>query len=211
MDNPFVSRAVPLLDQDQLSERESVNSTLVDAEVPSLPSSFTARPSPVISASTSASLRSLQTFACTHPLAAAARKRHEQSRDHPTRVHPVDQHVLPPIPEDIPLYEQIKLYITQHHMQDIRRALSDSVTDRIQTGATISKYVICLQIDPVMLLQSCSRLGNQILRDIDAIEPECHVICCQMLQSLLGGENMLMHEQVRLCLRLLYVPTAARE
>ena len=68
-----------------------------------------------------------------------------------------------------------------------------------------------MQVDPVILLETCSKLGNQFLDDIDSVEPEFHVVCCQLLQFLLGEDSTLLYEQVRLSLRLLYLPAAARE
>ncbi|GJJ77003.1 hypothetical protein EMPS_09362 [Entomortierella parvispora] len=202
--------AVPVLEQDRDSDSGFSHSTLVDAEVPVLSSDATFPSSR--SSDVTATIQSLrERFICTHTLSKTARKRHEQTRDHPDRIHPADKHVLPPDPESLPLQEQIRMYITMYHMADIRRALADSVKDKIETGATIPKYVIRVQVDPVILLETCSSLGNQVLDDIGSVEPEFHMICCQLLQFFLGQESILLYEQVRLSLRLSYLPTAAQD
>ncbi|KAI7819227.1 hypothetical protein BC939DRAFT_268038 [Gamsiella multidivaricata] len=148
---------------------------------------------------------------CTHPLAAKARKQHEQSRDHPDRVHPADRHVLPPDPEQLPLQEKIKLYITQYHMPDIHKAMVESIASKAESGATISHYVVRFQIDPIQLLQCCSNLGNQFLGDLDSVMPGFHLVCCQILQQILGEDNVLLGEQVRTTVRVKYLPSVFQE
>ncbi|KAF9133491.1 hypothetical protein BGW39_009681 [Mortierella sp. 14UC] len=80
------------------------------------------------------------------------------------------------------------------------------------TGASISRYVIRMNVDPIELLQTCSSLGNQFLCDIASVEPDVHLVCCQILQQYMSlDEKFLLAEQVRLCLRLKYLPPSFRE
>ncbi|KAF9965125.1 hypothetical protein BGZ70_005374 [Mortierella alpina] len=103
--------------------------SLFDGEVPSLASrSSTAAPSSL--ESSLASLR--QQFACTHSLATKARKRFEQTRNHPDRIHPADEHILPPDPEQLPLQVVVKLYIEQYHLSSIRRAMVECVMNKVK-------------------------------------------------------------------------------
>ncbi|KAI8600772.1 hypothetical protein EDD21DRAFT_444259 [Dissophora ornata] len=211
--------------QDPISNKDSGYSSHLDAEVPSLPSFPSAASSLLTSASLSSStiapdatfdikstIASLRgRFMCSHPLAAKARKRHEQSRDHPDRVHPADKHVLPQDPEQLPLQKKVKLYLTRYHMSDIRRAMADSIASQAQESATISRYVIRLQIDPTELLQCCSSLGNDFLSDLDSVAPDFHLVCCQILQQMLGEDKALLSEQVRLSMRIKFLPSVFQE
>ncbi|KAF9546347.1 Minichromosome maintenance domain-containing protein 2 [Mortierella hygrophila] len=89
--------------------------------------------------------------------------------------------------------------ITQHHMMDIRQAISESNTTKVETGGSVSRYVIRMTIDPLELLQTCANLGNKLLCDIESIEPDVHLVCCQILQQFMSlDENSLMAEQVRM-------------
>ncbi|KAF9573688.1 hypothetical protein EC968_008204 [Mortierella alpina] len=103
--------------------------SLLDAEVPSLVSRSSAAPPPSLESSL-AFLR--KQFTCTHSLATKARKRFEQTRNHPDRIHPADEHVLPPDPEQLPLQEVVKLYIEQYHMSSLKRAMAESVTNKVK-------------------------------------------------------------------------------
>ncbi|KAG0274289.1 hypothetical protein BGZ95_009935 [Linnemannia exigua] len=97
-------------------------------------------------------------------------------------------------------------------MTDIRRAIAESNTTKVETGGSFSRYVIRVNIDPIELLQTCSSLGNLLLCDIEAIEPDIHLICCQILQQLMSLEDgSLLAEQVRLCLKLKYLPPSFQE
>ncbi|KAF9904080.1 Minichromosome maintenance domain-containing protein 2 [Linnemannia zychae] len=97
-------------------------------------------------------------------------------------------------------------------MTDIRRAISESSTAKAERGTSISRYVIRMNMDPIELLQTCSSLGNQLLCAIESIEPDVHLVCCQILQQFMSlDENPLLAEQVRLCLRLKYLPQSFRE
>ncbi|OAQ35960.1 hypothetical protein K457DRAFT_1870113 [Linnemannia elongata AG-77] len=183
--------------------------THLDSRVPSLASSSDFSFLSSIQTTTK-SLR--EQFMCPHPSAANARRRHEQRRNHPDRIHPADEHVLPPDPEQLPLQEQIKLYITQHHMMHIRQAISESNTTKVETRGSISRYIIRLTIDPLELLQNCATLGNRLLCDLEAIEPNVHLVCCQLLQQFMNLEDhSLLAEQVRVCLRVKYLPPSFRE
>ncbi|CAO3567595.1 unnamed protein product [Mortierella alpina] len=165
--------------------------SLVDAEVPSLASCSSTAAPPSLEISL-ASLR--QQFTCTHALATKARKlfeqlmsvfRTQQTRNHPDRIHPADEHILPPDPEQLPLQVVVKLYVEQYHLSSIRRAMVESVTIKLETRATISRYVVRLSVDPHELLQ--------------------------ILQEMLGEENMLLSEQVRVQIRIMYLPSAFQE
>ncbi|KAG0374232.1 hypothetical protein BGX24_010662 [Mortierella sp. AD032] len=152
-----------------------------DSRVPSFASSSDlSLPSSI--ESTVKSLR--EQFMCTHPSAAARRRRHVQ----------------------------VSCHVTQHHMTDIRRAITESNTTKVETGGSISRYVIRVNIDPIELLQTCSSLGNQLLCDIESIEPDVHLVCCQILQQFMSlDDHSLLAEQVRLCLRLKYLPPSFQE
>ncbi|KAF9113604.1 Minichromosome maintenance domain-containing protein 2 [Mortierella sp. AM989] len=192
--------------QDLISNVDSGYSSVYDTEVPQLPFSLpTATTSPN---QNSTSLR--ERFICTHPSATKARRR-LQSRDHPDRIHPVNKHVLPPDPEQLPLQEKIRLYIDRHHMSDIRRSMAESIASLKESKATIPRYVIRLKIDPIELLQLCSSLGNQVLCDLDSVVPTFHIVCCQLLQQIVGEDNILLADQVRVSIRLMYLPDAFKE
>ncbi|KAF9961776.1 hypothetical protein BGZ72_002015 [Mortierella alpina] len=81
-------------------------------------------------------------------------------------------------------------------MSNIRRAMAKSVVNKLETRATISRYVVQLSIDPHELLQVCSSLGNQFLSGpMEDMELLFHIACCQILQEMLGEEHMLLSEQ----------------
>ena len=81
-----------------------------------------------------------------------------------------------------------------------------------KTRATISRYVVRLSVDPHELLQVCSGLGNQFLSGPkEDMEHLFHTACCQILQEMLGEENMLLSEQVRVQIRIMYLPSAFQE
>ncbi|KAG9070370.1 Minichromosome maintenance domain-containing protein 2 [Linnemannia hyalina] len=89
--------------------------------------------------------------------------------------------------------------ITQDHMMDIRQAISESNATKVETGGAVSRYVIRITIDPLELLQTCANLGNKLLCDIESIEPDVHLVCCQILQQFMSlDENSLLAEQVRM-------------
>lgn len=72
--------------------------------------------------------------------------------------------------------------------------------------------MVRLTIDPLELLQICATFGNKFLCDIVAIEPDIHVVCCQLLQQFMSLEdNSILAEQVRICLRVKYLPSSFRE
>ncbi|KAF9145780.1 hypothetical protein BGX30_006836 [Mortierella sp. GBA39] len=97
-------------------------------------------------------------------------------------------------------------------MMDIRQAISESNTTKVETGGSVSRYVIKITVDPLELLQTCANLGNKLLCDIESIEPDVHLVCCQILQQFMSlGENSLLAEQVRVCLRVKYLPPSFRE
>ncbi|KAF9999186.1 hypothetical protein BGZ79_007190 [Entomortierella chlamydospora] len=191
--------------QDLISNADSGYNSVFDTEVPQPPP-----PLPAVSSSVQNSISSLrERFTCTHPSAAKARRRYEQSRDHPDRVHPVHKHILLPDPEQLLLHDKIRLYLSQYHMSDIRRAVVESIA--ISKEVTISRYTIRLRIDPIELLQFCSGLGNQLLSDLESVKPAFHNVCCQILQQILGYDNAPLADWVRLSLRLLYLPGAFQE
>jgi hypothetical protein len=69
-----------------------------------------------------------------------------------------------------------------------------------------------MSVDPLELLQTCAGLGTQLLCDIESTEPVVHLVCCQILHQFLSlEENSLLAEQVRICLRVKYLPQNFRE
>ncbi|KAF9381001.1 hypothetical protein BGX21_002207 [Mortierella sp. AD011] len=104
---------------------------------------------------------------------------------------------------------EFTLDLSQYHMSDIRRAVVESIA--ISKEVTITRYTIRLRIDPIELLQFCSGLGNQLLSDLESVKPAFHIVCCQILQQILGDDNAVLADQVRLSLRLLYLPGAFQE
>ncbi|KAI1317395.1 hypothetical protein EDD11_008459 [Mortierella claussenii] len=209
MISPSKSSSSPLQGQQNLiSDDDSGYSSILTARC---------RSGSIASPSTAASfvqttIESLkERFVCAHASEAPARKRYEQTRDHPDRIHPADIHVLPPDPEQLPLRQQAKLYIMRHHMSAIRNAITVSTASKDESGAMISRFIIRLHIDPLELLQTCSSLGNQFLTSMESVEPTFQLVCCQVLQEMLGEQNALLAEQVRLYIRLKYLPYAFRE
>lgn len=69
-----------------------------------------------------------------------------------------------------------------------------------------------MTVDPLQLLQTCPVVGTQLLCDIESIEPNVHLVCCQILQQFMSlEEHSLLAEQVRICLRVKYLPPSFRE
>ncbi|KAG0255267.1 hypothetical protein BG011_005230, partial [Mortierella polycephala] len=81
-------------------------------------------------------------------------------------------------------------------MPDIRRAMDECVMDTAETDAMIMRYLIRMNIDPVVLLEVCASLGSQFLCDPDSVAPVFHLVCCQMLQQMQGEENTILTEQL---------------
>ncbi|KAF9153231.1 hypothetical protein BG015_003832 [Linnemannia schmuckeri] len=93
-------------------------------------------------------------------------------------------------------------------MMDVRQAITESNTAKVETRGSISRYMIRMIVDPIELSQTCASLGNQLLCDIESIEPDVHLVCCQILQQFMSlEENALLAEQVRVCLRVKYSQT----
>ncbi|KAG0327513.1 hypothetical protein BGZ99_007471 [Dissophora globulifera] len=89
--------------------------------------------------------------------------------------------------------------------------MAESMVNRLQTGATIGRYFIRFYIDPIDLLQCCSSLGNDYLNDPDSLSMDFHLVSCQILQQMLGKDGTLLVEQVRLRMRIKYLPSAFLE
>ncbi|KAK3819891.1 MAG: hypothetical protein J3Q66DRAFT_438993 [Benniella sp.] len=187
---------------------DSGYSSVPDVDIPSLSYSTLSSSSTSVESSISL-LRSR--FLCPHSIAARARKRYFQLRDHPDRVHPTDKHVLPPEPQQLPLQEQIRRYIVEHHMSSVQNAMKESVASKAQLSAMISRYVIRLGVDPVELLHYNPGLGNQLLSDLDSVLPDIHLVCCQIMQQRLGEEKALLAEQLRLSIRISHIPSVFQE
>ncbi|KAG0210302.1 hypothetical protein BGX28_009458 [Mortierella sp. GBA30] len=208
MHPPQEPHIVPENGTDSVSNEDSGYSSVFDAEVPSLVPRSTTSILPRLSKLEFLCERHLYTY--TEKL--AVRRLIEPTRDHPDRVHPVDDYVLPPDPELLSLQESLKLHLTQHHMSDIRQAVVESIVNKAKTGARISRYVIRLKIDPSELLQACSTLGNQFLAGSTRLtELLFHLVCCQILQDYLGEENVLLSEQVRIQIRVVNLPSTFDE
>ncbi|KAG0354634.1 hypothetical protein BG005_006324 [Podila minutissima] len=168
---------------DQTTLEEPEGSTLLDAEVPSLTHESTLE----------SSVRSLrERFLCTHPLAVKFKRR--QERIFPARVHPADEHHLPPDPDQLPTQEKI----THCKLESL-------------SGSTINRYSVLIIIDPMIMLDDFPSLGNQLINDYNSILPDFHVACNGIVQSMLDGDTLLFSEQVRLRIRLQYLPSAAKE
>ncbi|KAF9299297.1 Minichromosome maintenance domain-containing protein 2 [Mortierella antarctica] len=168
---------------DQTTLEEPEGRTLLDAEVPSLTHESTLE----------SSVRSLrERFLCTHPLAEKFKRR--QKRIFPARVHPADEHHLPPDPDQLPTQEKI----THCKLESL-------------SGSTINRYSILIIIDPMIMLDDFPSLGNQLINDYNSILPDFHVACNGIVQSMLDGDSLLFSEQVRLRIRLQYLPSAAKE
>ncbi|KAF9291566.1 Minichromosome maintenance domain-containing protein 2 [Mortierella alpina] len=90
--------------------------------------------------------------------------------------------------------------------------MAESVINKLKAKATISRYVIKLNVDPHEVLQACSSLGNQLLSGpVEEAELLFHTACCQIVQEMLGEENMLLWEQLRIQIRVMYLPSAFQE
>ncbi|KAF9352260.1 hypothetical protein BGX26_009893 [Mortierella sp. AD094] len=194
--------------QDLVSNVDSGYNSVFDTEVPQLP------PLPAASSLVQNSISSLrERFMCTHPSAAKARRRHEQSLKRSREII-----LIVCIRYTSMFFHQIQSsclfmkksdYLSQYHMSDIQKAVVNSIASSKEV--TTSGYTIRLRIDPIELLQFCSGLGNQLLRDLESVEPAFHIVCCQLLQQIVGDDNILLADQVRLSLRLLYLPGAFQE
>ncbi|KAF9332084.1 Minichromosome maintenance domain-containing protein 2 [Podila minutissima] len=168
---------------DQTTLEEPEGSTLLDAEVPSLAHESTLE----------SSVRSLrERFLCIHPLAEKVKRR--QERIFPARVHPADEHHLPPDPNQLPTQEKI----TDCKLENL-------------SGSTVNRYSVLIVIDPMIILDGFPSLGNQLINDYNSILPDFHVACNGIVQSMLDGDTLLFSEQVRLRIRLQYLPSAAKE
>lgn len=81
----------------------------------------------------------------------------------------------------------------------------------LQSGSTVNRYNILIVIDPMILLDDFPSLGNQLINDYNSILPDFHIACNGILQSMLEDDTLLFSEQVRLRIRLLYLPSVAEE
>ncbi|KAF9309826.1 hypothetical protein BG003_009234 [Podila horticola] len=90
--------------------------------------------------------------------------------------------------------------------------LAEKVKKRQATsGSTVNWYNILIVIDPMILLDDFPSLGNQLINDYNSILPDFHVACNGVAQSMLNDGTLLFSEQVRLCIRLQYLPSSAEE
>ncbi|KAG0040134.1 Minichromosome maintenance domain-containing protein 2 [Podila clonocystis] len=130
------------------------------------------------------SVRSLrERFLCSHPLAKKVKKRQTK-------------------PECILL-----MNITFHRIET-----SSPPKRRLHaSGSTVNRYNILIVIDPMILLDDFPSLGNQLINDYSALLPDFHVACNGIVQSMLDDDTLLFSEQVRLRIRLQYLPSAAEE
>ncbi|CAG8530425.1 3240_t:CDS:2 [Scutellospora calospora] len=125
-----------------------------------------------------------------------------------SRICPPDQYLLPVEPKDLPKFEKIDLYLRRYHMKAIQDAKTQSLVRKAQLKSNINKYDILLYIDPEILLEFDSTLGNDLLNNFitSNIENDITTGCISILQSILGSDNILMAEQVRCKIRLEYLP-----
>ncbi|KAG0333885.1 hypothetical protein BG000_008802 [Podila horticola] len=90
--------------------------------------------------------------------------------------------------------------------------LAEKVKKRQATsGSTVNWYNILIVIDPMILLDDFPSLGNQLINDYNSILPDFHVACNGVAQSMLNDGTLLFSEQVRLWIRLQYLPSSAEE
>ncbi|KAF9167951.1 hypothetical protein BGX20_011452 [Mortierella sp. AD010] len=201
--------------QDLISNADSGYNSVFDTEVPQ-----PRPPLPIVSSPVQNSISSLrERFICTHPSAAKARRRYEQIQSNclfMTKLDCVSVSSLyvggeskSTLSIKVSRNYEFTLDLSQYHMSDIRRAVVESIA--ISKEVTITRYTIRLRIDPIELLQFCSGLGNQLLSDLESVKPAFHIVCCQILQQILGDDNAVLADQVRLSLRLLYLPGAFQE
>ncbi|CAG8571262.1 38436_t:CDS:10 [Gigaspora margarita] len=125
-----------------------------------------------------------------------------------SHVHSTDRHLLPIEPNDLSKFEKIDLYLRRYHMKAIQDAKSQSIVKKSQLKSNINRYDILLHIDPEILLEFDSILGNDLLNNFvpSNIEDDITTSCMAILQSILGSDDILMPEQVRCKIRLEYLP-----
>ncbi|KAF0392136.1 mcm domain-containing protein 2 [Gigaspora margarita] len=125
-----------------------------------------------------------------------------------SHVHSTDRHLLPIEPNDLSKFEKIDLYLRRYHMKAIQDAKSLSIMKKSQLKSNINRYDILLHIDPEILLEFDSILGNDLLNNFvpSNIEDDITTSCMAILQSILGSDDILMPEQVRCKIRLEYLP-----
>jgi len=80
-----------------------------------------------------------------------------------------------------------------------------------QSGSTVNRYNILIVMDPMILLDDFPSLGNQLINDYNSILPDFHIACNSIVQSMLDDDTLLFAEQVRLRIRLMYLPSVAEE
>ncbi|KAF9396188.1 Minichromosome maintenance domain-containing protein 2 [Podila verticillata] len=80
-----------------------------------------------------------------------------------------------------------------------------------KSESTVNRYNILIVVDPMILLDDFPSLGNQLINDYNLILPDFRVACNGILQSMLEDDTLLFSEQVRLQVRLLYLPSVAEE
>ncbi|CAG8485107.1 8331_t:CDS:10 [Cetraspora pellucida] len=124
-----------------------------------------------------------------------------------SRVHSSDRHLLPIEPKDLPKFEKIDLLdLRRFHMKAIQDAKTQALMKKSQSN--INRYDIILHIDPEILLEFDSILGNDLLNNFVAsnLEGDITTGCTAILQSILGSDDILMAEQVRCKIQLEYLP-----
>ncbi|CAG8527718.1 11496_t:CDS:10, partial [Cetraspora pellucida] len=126
-----------------------------------------------------------------------------------SRVHSSDRHLLPIEPKDLPKFEKIDLLdLRRFHMKAIQDAKTQALMKKSQLKSNINRYDIILHIDPEILLEFDSILGNDLLNNFVAsnLEGDITTGCTAILQSILGSDDILMAEQVRCKIQLEYLP-----
>ncbi|KAI8362221.1 hypothetical protein B0O80DRAFT_524586, partial [Mortierella sp. GBAus27b] len=96
-------------------------------------------------------------------------------------------------------------------MPSIQKAMKESIEIKTQLSATISRYLIRFDVNPVELLQYNPSLGSKLLSDLDSILSDLHLVCCRIVQQVLGDERVLLAEQLRLNIRITHLPSVFQE
>ncbi|KAF9937427.1 hypothetical protein BGZ65_001497 [Modicella reniformis] len=188
------------------SNEDSGYSSVPDDEASSL-----SYPAPSCSSVESSIAYLRSRFLCPHPAAEKARKRHLQVRRETTLIVSIHQinmsflRTLSNYPSRNKSDDCFGSDILRHQMFSIHRAMEESAVNKMQMGATISRYAIRLDIDPIELLDFSPTLGNLLLSELDTVIPDIHLVCCQIIQQILREEKTLLTEQVRLNMRVLNI------
>ncbi|RHZ75570.1 hypothetical protein Glove_212g135 [Diversispora epigaea] len=98
--------------------------------------------------------------------------------------------------------------LKKYHTQAILEAKERSQFDRKQSKSNINRYNVLLNIDPEILLNFDPELGNEILNNYcdSNIQDDFTKSCLSFIDS----QELLLSEQVRSKIRLIYLPKVPR-